>query len=214
MRTENQRRKTVRARAAFTLIELLACQPKPWRRQVRAAFTLIELLVVLAILGILMAMMIPAAGLVMKQMAKARARSDAGIVATVLLKYQAEYNRWPEAYRITGEGTADKVWVDMMAPAPENWDKDNNFKRITFFEPGGGALAPAKKPDGTPHPHAGAFVDPWGMPFMFLLDVVGAGELVDPDESEGGVVRGRVLVWSAGPDNDYITWEDNVKGWE
>ncbi|PIU87164.1 type II secretion system protein GspG, partial [Candidatus Berkelbacteria bacterium CG06_land_8_20_14_3_00_43_10] len=38
---------------AFTPIELLACQPKPWRRQARSAFTLIELLVVIAIIGIL-----------------------------------------------------------------------------------------------------------------------------------------------------------------
>ena len=42
--------------AAFTRIELLACQPKPWRRQVRAAFTLIELLVALAIFSLAAAM--------------------------------------------------------------------------------------------------------------------------------------------------------------
>jgi prepilin-type N-terminal cleavage/methylation domain-containing protein len=42
--------------AAFTLIELLACQPKPWRRQARSAFTLIELLVALAIFSLAAAM--------------------------------------------------------------------------------------------------------------------------------------------------------------
>jgi prepilin-type N-terminal cleavage/methylation domain-containing protein/prepilin-type processing-associated H-X9-DG protein len=44
----------------FTLIELLACEPKPWRRQVRRAFTLIELLVVIAIIAILSALLLPA----------------------------------------------------------------------------------------------------------------------------------------------------------
>jgi prepilin-type N-terminal cleavage/methylation domain-containing protein len=39
----------------FSLIELLACQPKALRRQARAAFTLIELLVVIAIIGVLFA---------------------------------------------------------------------------------------------------------------------------------------------------------------
>ncbi len=54
------------ARAAFTLIELLACQPKlarsarQERRQARAAFTLIELLVVIAIIAILASLVIPA----------------------------------------------------------------------------------------------------------------------------------------------------------
>ncbi len=44
--------------AAF--IELLACQPKPCRRQAQRAFTLIELLVVIAIISILAALLTPA----------------------------------------------------------------------------------------------------------------------------------------------------------
>ena len=45
---------------AFTLIELLACQPKPWRRQARSAFTLIELLVVISLVGLIAALLMPA----------------------------------------------------------------------------------------------------------------------------------------------------------
>ncbi len=43
----------------LTLIELLACQPKPWRRQAQAAFTLIELLVVIAIIALLVSILMP-----------------------------------------------------------------------------------------------------------------------------------------------------------
>jgi len=48
------------ARKAFTLVELLACQPKPWRRQARQAFTLVELLVVITIIAVLAALLLPA----------------------------------------------------------------------------------------------------------------------------------------------------------
>jgi len=176
----------------------------------RSGFTLIELLVVLAILGILMAMMVPAAGLIMKRMAKARTQSDANVVASVLLKYQAEYNRWPPAYLPEGEGESDAEWVDLMAPKPdENKEiyKLNNPKRIGFFEPGGGALAP----DGD---HKGAFADAWGKPFIFRVDLEGTGEMNNPNGDVGGTLRARTLAWSAGPDGDFETWADNVAGWE
>ena len=176
----------------------------------KPGFTLIELLVVLAILGILMAMMIPAAGLIMKRMAKARTQSDANVVASVLLKYQTEYNRWPPAYLPTGRGESNADWVDLMAPKPdENKEiyKLNNPKRIGFFEPGGGALAASGD-------HAGAFVDAWGKPFAFRMDVEGTGEMANPNGDVGGKLRARTLAWSAGPDGDFDTWEDNVAGWQ
>jgi prepilin-type N-terminal cleavage/methylation domain-containing protein/prepilin-type processing-associated H-X9-DG protein len=46
-------------RRAFTLIELLTCQPKLQRRQARGAFTLIELLVVIAIIALLVSILLP-----------------------------------------------------------------------------------------------------------------------------------------------------------
>ena len=51
--------KTSAGNRGYTLIERLACQPKPWRRQVRAGFTLIELLVVITIIGVLFAVALP-----------------------------------------------------------------------------------------------------------------------------------------------------------
>ena len=164
----------------------------------RRGFTLIELLVVLAILGILMAMMIPAAGLIMKRTKISNTRSDAGIVATVLLKYRAEYNRWPSGYRPDVEDTTDKDWVAIMCPPADAVVRPkDNFKLIQFMEQGGAA-----------------FVDAWGAPFKFRLDTTGSGEMVNPNPEADAALKAQVAVWSAGPDGDYATWEDNVAGWE
>ena len=179
----------------------------------KTGFTLIEMLVVIAILGILMAMMVPAAGMILKRAKISTAKGDAGVAVTVLLKYQAEYNRWPGFYGTTpGEGNlTDKVWVEAMSPAPRQEGdppSEFNFKHIMFFEPGGKALAPAGDPN------VGAFVDPWGTPFQYQLDIDGDGQCAHPNDDVGGRIPFRAIAWSAGPDRDHATWEDNVVSWE
>ena len=177
--------------------------------QPQAGFTLIELLVVIAILGILMAMMVPAAGLILKRAKISTAKADAGVVVTVLLKYQAEYNRWPGFFTPQEQNLTDKVWVEAMSPQPGGDMPPSNPKRIMFFEPSGGSLAPAGDPN------VGAFVDPWGTPFEYQVDLDGDGQCAHPyEESETALIPGRVIVWSAGPDKEYATWEDNVTSWE
>ena len=169
----------------------------------KAAFTLVEMLVVIAILGILMAMMVPAAGLVLKRTKISNTRGDAGLVAAALMKYQAEYNRWPATYKPDVIDTTDPDWVNMMAPKPGTGPLDTNPKRVIFFEPGGGALSAS-----------GAFVDAWGAAFKFRLDQDGDNQVENPNPDKGGLVRGRALVWSAGPDGKLDTWTDNVASWE
>lgn len=180
----------------------------------KKGFTLVEMLVVIVILGILMAMMVPAAGVILQRARKAQAKSDAGVATTVLLKYQAEYNRWPGFYAEAGAGAqhlTDAVWVQTMSPPPRN-DADPpsayNFKNIMFFEPGAGALAPAG------HRWVGAFIDPWGQPFEYSLDIDGDGAVPNPDAGVGGNLSARAIAWSAGPDGNYASWADNAKSWE
>ncbi len=53
---------------------------------------------------------------------------------------------------------------------------------------------------------------PGGMPFEYQVDLDGDGQCAHPNQdSDTAFIQGRVIVWSAGPDKDYATWEDNVK---
>ena len=170
-------------------------------------FTLVEMLVVITILGILMAMMIPAAGMIMKRAKVAQAKSDAGVVATVMLKYFAEYNRVPSFYtKASSPHLTDKEWVDAMSPTPGGTPNKDNLKRVMFFEGGAGSLGDEKSA------FPGAYIDPWGQLFEYQMDDDRDGSVAHPNG--GSTIRARCIAWSGGPDAKTSTWEDNVTSWE
>lgn len=194
---------------------LWARAPYPmWKEKaMKKGFTLVEMLVVIAILGILMAMMVPAAGMILRRARVAQAKADAGVVTTVMMKYHAEYNRWPDFYKTEAEQDqphlTDGGWVSVMSPAPRQVGDPpsaDNFKGIVFFSPGGGVLGDADSA------YPGGFLDPWGNAFEYQVDA-------DQDESIGhpsgeGTIRARAIAWSRGPDGKSETWEDNATSWE
>ncbi len=88
----------------------------------------------------------------------------------------------------------------------------------SVFSPGGGALAK----EGI---YKGAFVDPWGNPYLFKLDTSGTQAIANPDpqpaDGEPTEIQARVIVWSAGKnapsplriETDEYEWNDNPKSW-
>lgn len=108
------------------------------RRSPRAGFTLIELMVVVAILGILAALVVPK---IMSRPDEARvvaARQDISTLSQALKLYRLDNKRYPT----TEQGLQALVAKPTTAPVPDNWK-------------GGGYIE--KLP-----------MDPWSKPYQYL----------------------------------------------
>ena len=146
----------------------------------------------------------------MKRAKVAQAKSDAGVVSSVMMKYFGEYNRVPEFYKVEAKAgnphLTDKGWVDAMSPTPGGTPNKDNLKRVMFFEGGAGSLGDEKSE------FPGAFIDPWGKRYEYQMDEDRDGSIAHPNDA--GTIRARCIAWSGGPDGLTATWEDNVTSWE
>ena len=144
------------AKRAFTLIELLvACQPKlpsGERRPIRSKFTLIELLVVIAIIGILASMLLPALTMARNAAYTAQCLNNEKQSGLAVSMYVNDYES------ATPTPPSSKNWFVLLYPYLKNgdvfgcpMDKDPYFP----FDDGSGY--------GTPGPLSSGHV-PSGMP--------------------------------------------------
>jgi hypothetical protein len=86
-------------------------------------------------------------------------------------------------------------------------DVKRNPRGIRFWEP-----PPSKGSAG--YSASGGLVDPWGRNgYRILLDDNNDGHIDDPEKVRGAI-SGSVLMYSAGPDGDFLTWGDNVCSWK
>ncbi len=180
----------------------------------RRAFTLVELLVVISIIAILAAIAVPSFSAILKKMKREQAKALAMQIANSIKAYYAEYNKYP----LPADGSATEV-----APLPTDelltgtlmaTDIVSNPKKINYLPElktvEGDKMGPGMKQEG----EMMRIVDPWGKEYFVIMDADYSGNIENPDvASTSTKLYQTVLVWSAGPDGDENTWEDNITTW-
>jgi prepilin-type N-terminal cleavage/methylation domain-containing protein len=171
-----------------------------------SAFTLIELLIVIAIIGILMGLLFPAANGAMDAARKAQAKNDAVQIATAVTAYETEYGRLPGLSGSADESSKDVDLAFVQILTGQN--TSDNPRGIVFLE-----VQEAKsKKSGT---NSTGFVDPWSNKYKIALDGNYDNSLsisvpkLSGTGSETVSLRKKIAVW-----NQTSTNKRAVRSWE
>lgn len=135
-------------------------------------------------------------------------------IQTAITSYRTEYNQFPvlsgkEDVSVLSEG----AWLAALLGE----DEKLNPRKIDFFDP---RLAKNKK-FGLYHENGQPFlVDYWGNKYHVLMDLDDDNRIANPEFNSAKPnkrvekeLAARSLIYSAGPDGDPNTWEDNVCSW-
>jgi len=194
----------------------------PPSRPTAAAFTLIELLVVIGIIGILAAIMFPAANGAMRRAAQAHAENTCYQLKNSISAYFTEYRKYPVAQGTT-EGTVfrtDNTLMDVLLGGDSEARQGGlNPRRIVFYTDkqarplGGGEYARGVvlNSDG-----GGELWDPFGEHYYVVMDLDYNNRVSKPTwdiSSASSVLPESILVWSSGPSKDENYAADNIKTW-
>lgn len=152
--------------------------------QNKKGFTLVELLMVVAVIGILVSIAIPAALSVRREAQIATARQNMMDIATAVESYFQEYGRLPEA------STSREIMQILVG-----LNRDQNPRNIRFIS----------IPDMDEENWDGFHSDPWGGEYVIMLDDNYDGLV---DTGGDGQVEGIVFVRSHGPDRQPNTRDD------
>lgn len=210
------------------------------RNKTRRAFTLIELLTVIAIIGVLVALLFPAIQNSMRRAEAAKAQTGISGLATAFQHYYTEYGHWPVADSLAANSNmtyiVDTNFVALLQGSDNRINPigsanltgpfalnivvtsalQGNPRGIRFLEFKQADLDPVK-----------GYVDPWKQPYYCRFDMGyynNVGDPFYPLPSGVGVNTGFVI-WSAGPDAQYDANnqvapavvsplnKDNIKSW-
>jgi prepilin-type N-terminal cleavage/methylation domain-containing protein len=259
-------------RKNFILSKTMKKNPSASRRR-RAGFTLVELLTVIAIIGILAALLLPVLAAVKRSAQKARALTEMQALATAIQAYDSAYGRFPVSTNVqvvasaaqsdfTYGGTFQTPTGSTPIGTLVNGSVMSNAEVIAILmditntavtavnqnhqkNPQQHVLLSAKLSGDTSLPGVGpdlVYRDPWGNPYVISMDLnyndfcvdmfygkdavssTGLSGLIRDTSVTGPdnwAYRGKVMVWSAGPDGliDPVSGsgsanKDNVLSWK
>ena len=197
-----------------------------------SAFTLVELLVVIGILGLLIAILLPALNKMMQKSETASVKVDLGRITMAWGNYYREYGRWPVA------PPGQQLFGSISVPPHQNAAEGQPGMQMLVavmtnimypnaeFEGSGGTADMNHHPICTTYNpkriqfmefnskafnELGHLVDPWTNVYRFMFDINQDGRVV-----RGGTlattVYASVIAWSLGPDG--VLSSDDVKSWE
>jgi len=206
----------------------------------KRAFTLIELLTVIAIIGVLIALLFPAIKSALTKAEVSKAQHGVTDLATAFQHYYTEYGHWPVGDSTTSNLTyiVDTNFVALL----QGLNNTASLTALTSFtypppppttptstsllqgNPRGIHFLDIKQADLST---TLGFLDPWKQPYFCRFDVSYANAVGNPFVNTAlGVnmnVNSGVLIWSAGPDGQFDDQgdapspsklnKDNVKNW-
>lgn len=188
---------------------MLENKMKQVSQEKRAAFTLIELLTVIALIGILAGILIPAMGQVRKKTAIATSKAKIAQYVAALEGFKAEYGYFPFTQNLDANGLieldtpriSEKFVETLSARSIKDVNRsvsgDGNRRRIQFY-----VFTDAEISDGLEHEEikANTVIDSFGNnKICFVFDHNGDGVLKvpDPDGSNKATkeIRGTVAAY-------------------
>jgi prepilin-type N-terminal cleavage/methylation domain-containing protein len=165
----------------------------PIMKRSRTAFTLVELLAVIAIIGIVVALVFPAMMRAYEAGRVERARTEVANLDMALQSYQVQYRAWPLG--LNG-GEFDTALLGVLTGRATGTERTRNPSRRVFVEVG---------PLSTNA--VGTLIDPWSRPYRYAVDDDYDNEI----NADGDTVQGRrAAVWSHGPEG---TYESRIRSW-
>ena len=194
--------------------------------------------ILLGIFGLIMALMIFAFYMHSRAPDRERAsesRTMARTIANALGQFQADYHKppLPSCPRLPGadcdtDTSPTHGFTDILAGKEGEATDRQNKRKADYFE----GIKPAKKaiPKDTSTVWKNGIyldettsnygvMDAWGSPFRIRIDTNKDAEIANPnpDQTASGrpvIPNKSAIVWSAGKDGDWTTWDDNLVSWD